>query len=110
MKKQNLADNEILEQAIQSLSDNFEVTKEFLHQNLSAWHVTNWVKDPFCLGGYSYEVVNGSDAKKLLLKPVANTIWFSGEGLYEGIDVGTVDAALQMGRNSAHEIIASFKS
>lgn len=106
----NLAGNEILEKALQSLSGIFDINEEFLQQNLVAWHVANWVSDPFCLGGYSYEVVNGSEAKKTLLQPVENTLWFTGEGLFDGAEIGTVNAALVMGRNSAHEIIASFKS
>ncbi len=65
--------------------------------------------DPYSCGAYSFEVVGGDEAKKVLLQPVAQTVFFAGEGLYSGPEIGTVNAALVMGRDMAHQMVASFK-
>ena len=106
----DLSDEQILDQALQALSEIFSLKKDFFREQLLAWHVANWVNDPYSCGGYSYEVVNGEQAKKILRQPVEDTVYFSGEGLFDGVEIGTVNAALEMGRNTAREMIASFKS
>jgi monoamine oxidase len=67
------------------------------------------VTDPFSCGGYSYDVVNGKEIKQIIKQPIDNTIFFAGEGLYDGPEIGTVEAALYSGRETAHQIIAGFK-
>jgi monoamine oxidase len=106
---QHLSDKEILGKAIQSLSNIFDIGETVLHKKLRGWHVANWQNDPYSCGGYSYEVVGGKDAKKKLGRPVEDTIYFSGEGLFEGTEIGTVNAALKMGQETAHTMIAAFK-
>ena len=54
--------------------------------------------------------MNGNSAKKVLQQPAADTVYFSGEALYEGVEIGTVEAALRQGRETAHQMIAAFKS
>ena len=109
-KLKDLSEEVVLEQALQSLSEIFDLEKNFFKEQLIEWHVANWMNDPYSCGGYSYEVVNGNNAKKILRQPVENTVYFTGEALFEGLEIGTVDAALVMGRETAHEMIASFKS
>jgi monoamine oxidase len=52
--------------------------------------------------------VDGNKQKRILKEPVENTVFFAGEGLFEGLEVGTVEAALVNGRETAHKLIASF--
>jgi monoamine oxidase len=104
----DLHDEDILQKALDSLAQLFEVDISYLRQNLKGWHVANWVKDPYSCGGYSYEVVNGETAKKILKEPVEETIFFAGEGLFEGTEIGTVNAALVVGRDTAHQMIGLF--
>ena len=40
----------------------------------------------------------------------ADTLYFAGEGLFEGTAIGTVEAALVSGRDAAYKIIAGFKN
>lgn len=108
-KIKDLSNKEIVEKALQSLSEIFSIDVAVLQQKLKAWHVVNWVKDPYSCGGYSYEVVNGSAIKKILKQSVENTIFFAGEGLIDGPEIGTVEAALKSGREMAYQIIAAFK-
>ena len=60
----DLSNEEILLNALQSLSDIFGVTNSILQQKLAGWHVANWVTNPFSCGGYSYEVVDGKKIKR----------------------------------------------
>jgi monoamine oxidase len=52
--------------------------------------------------------VNGQALRKKLKAPLKNTIFFAGEALYEGPEIGTVEAALVTGRETAYQVIASF--
>ncbi|MGZ8537461.1 MAG: flavin monoamine oxidase family protein [Flavisolibacter sp.] len=107
-KIKTLTDEEIIENAIDSLTEIFDIRKEKLRGMLIAWQVGNWPADPYTLGGYSYDVVNGNDAKSILKIPEENTLFFAGEGLFEGPEIGTVEAALRSGREMAHVMISSF--
>jgi monoamine oxidase len=109
-KLKDLNNEEILLNALQSLSEIFSIDKTTLLQKLKGWHVANWLIDPYSCGGYSYEVVNGKRFKQIIKQPIDNTIYFAGEGLYDGPEIGTVEAALITGRETAHQIIAAFKS
>lgn len=108
LELKDLSREEIINKALHSLSTIFKVDKEQLSQKLTGALVANWVNDPYTIGGYSYDVVNGSEAKSILRQPEADTIFFAGEGLFEGPEIGTVEAALQSGRNTAHQIISVF--
>lgn len=105
----DLSDEEILLNALQSLSEIFTIDKTILQKKLKGWHVANWLTDRYCCGGYSYEVVNGSKFKQIIKTPLENTIFFAGEGLIDGPEIGTVEAALSSGRETAFQLIASFK-
>ena len=77
-----------------------------LSKHCSYVDVYNWVKDKYSYGGYSYEVVNGKEYREKVLEPVRNKLFFAGEGLYDGPEIGTVEAALITGREAAHTIIS----
>lgn len=105
----DLSKEEVLQQAIQSLSGIFEINSSELRAQLKGWHVANWLNDPFTCGGYSYEVVNGPEIRKVLSEPVQATLFFAGEGLFNGTEIGTVEAALVTGRDTAHQMVATFR-
>ncbi|HEU4632690.1 MAG TPA: NAD(P)/FAD-dependent oxidoreductase [Flavisolibacter sp.] len=101
-------EEEILNKALGSLQSIFNVDLSYLRQHIQAACVANWATDPYNRGGYAYEVVNGPAIRKTLKEPEANTLFFAGEALYDGPEIGTVEAALVSGRDTAHRIIASF--
>jgi monoamine oxidase len=104
----DLSNEKILQKGLESLSEIFNVSANLLQLKLKAWNVSNWVNDPFSCGGYSYEVVNGKETRDIIKQPIDNTIFFAGEGLFDGPEIGTVEAALYSGRETAHQIVASF--
>lgn len=73
---------------------------------------TTWSADPFAMGAYAYEVVNGPALRAVLHRAAPGVIYFAGEAFYEGIHIGTVEAALQTGQWTAEKIIgeAGLKS
>jgi monoamine oxidase len=91
-----------------SLTAIFNIDAISLNERLVSWKVINWVTNPYSLGAYSYQIVGGDKIIKTLKEPVASKIFFAGEGLIEGPQIGTVEAALVSGRETAHLVIASF--
>jgi len=97
-KLYNVSTETILQHALQSLSNIFNETTNALQSLLTAWHVSNWHNEPFTMGAYSYSTLQTTEARKLLNTPVDNTLFFAGEGCYDGINGGTVEAALTSGQ------------
>ena len=103
-----LSEEIILQKALHSLHGIFDIETSYLQKQLKSWHVVNWATDPFNCGGYAYEVVNGPEIRKVLKEPLLNTVYFAGEALFDGPEIGTVEAAFITGRETAHQIIAAF--
>ena len=65
----------------------------------------NWGNDPFARGAYSYATPRTREAHSVLRRPNGGAIFFSGEALYAGPDMGTVEAALASGQETAQTIL-----
>jgi monoamine oxidase len=100
-KLHNVSSQTILQYALQSLSNIFNETTTALQSLLTAWHVANWHTDAFSNGAYSYSTLQTKSARKLLNTPVEHTLFFAGEGCYDGLNGGTVEAALTSGHQVA---------
>ena len=96
---------DILQLTIASLSHIFKIAPDALKNKLVAWEVANWTADPFTRGSYAYDKVKSPQARKRLLHPVENTIYFAGEYLYDGPAMGTVEAALTSGKEVAEMVL-----
>lgn len=99
---------EILDKALGSLCKIFTLTKEQLLGEIIYSKVFNWVADPFTLGAYSYLTPETPAARKQLGMPVENTIFFAGEALYDGPEVGTVEGALANGLEVSALVLRGF--
>jgi monoamine oxidase len=104
-KKKDMADEEFIHEAIRSLATIFSKSEEELKDNLVAWKVANWTTDPFTLGSYVYDTVESHKARKVLSRPINDTIYFAGEFIYEGPSMGTVEAALTSGLDAAKKLL-----
>jgi monoamine oxidase len=105
-KKRDMADEDVLQQSLQSLANIFKRGTDELKDNLVAWNIVNWTADAFTCGSYAYDTVEATGARKVLSKPINHTIYFAGEYLYEGPAMGTVEAALTSGMGVAKQIIS----
>ncbi len=101
-------DAEMLDKALGSLCTIFSLTMEQLLEKLVHSQVFNWVADPFTLGAYSYVTPETPAARQQLGMPVENTIFFAGEALYDGPEMGTVEGALANGLEVAALVLKVF--
>jgi monoamine oxidase len=102
-----LTENELIDMGLASLAQIFDLTTDRLRTDLVASHAINWGTDPFARGAYCYATPKTRQAQSLLRKPDGGGVMFSGEALYAGPDMGTVEAALASGRETAQEILAA---
>jgi monoamine oxidase len=103
---QQMDKTERLAACIRSLAAIFNRKESFIAEQLTASLILDWAAAPSILGGYSFDTVHAAAARAILAEPVAKTIWFAGEALYQGIAPGTVEAAFNSGMEVAERIIA----
>src|SRR6185312_492976 len=102
----SLAPAELVDMGLASLSEIFNVALDRIGRDLVASRAINWGNDPFARGAYSYATPKTREAQTSLRKPDGGVIFFSGEALYAGPDMGTVEAALASGRETAQTVLA----
>ena len=103
-----LTPSAVFQKSLHSLSNIFDIDVIHLSQQQAATYFYNWSTDPFFNGAYSYAILNGQQYMRQILEPAENTVYFAGEGLHHGNEIGTVEAALQSGRSVSQQIITAF--
>jgi monoamine oxidase len=98
-------DEELLQKAFISLANIFELPVNGIKEKIQGAKVFNWRKNDWSLGAYSYSMPETIAARKLLNTPVSNTIFFAGEGLYEGASPGTVEAAVVHAKQTVAKLL-----
>jgi monoamine oxidase len=101
-----LAESELIDMGLASLAAIFARPIDRLRRDLVAAQAINWGNDPFARGAYCYATPKTRQAQAVLRKPDGGVL-FSGEALYEGPDMGTVEAALASGQETAQMILAA---
>ena len=72
-------------------------------------HITDWSKEPFIRGAYSYPIVGGGLVfRKELAAPVSDSIFFAGEATNINGHSGTVHGAIESGVRVAEELEATI--
>jgi len=104
-----LGTDELIAMALASLAQCFALPVDRLRQMLVAARAINWAHDPFARGAYSYATPRTRQAQAMLGEPAAGVI-FSGEALYAGAEMGTVEAALASGAQTAKMILDGRKA
>ena len=103
-------EEELIETSLQSLAVILSVPVSLLEEELIASKVFNWQTDPFARGAYAYNTVETLEARKILIHPVEKTLYFAGEALYDGPEMGTVEGALSSGQRAAEELIKDLRN
>ena len=101
----SLTEAELIDMGLVSLAETFVLPPDRIRRDLVASRAINWGNDPFARGAYSYATPKTCQALAVLRKPGNNSILFSGEALYAGPDMGTVEAALASGQETAQTIL-----
>jgi monoamine oxidase len=103
----SLNEAELIDMGVTSLAEIFELPLDHIRKKLVAARAIDWGKDPFARGAYSYATPRTREAQSVLKKSNGDAIFFSGEALYAGPDMGTVEAALASGQEAARTILAT---
>ncbi len=106
----SLTEAELIDMGLASLAEIFDLPVDRIRSNLVASRAINWGNDPFARGAYSYATPRTRKAQSLLSEPNGSRIIFSGEALYAGPDMGTVEAALASGQETARTILMGSPS
>ena len=88
-----------------SLAEVFGVPADRLRASLVASRAIDWGRDPFARGAYSYATPRTRAALSVMSRADRDGIFISGEALYAGPNMGTVEAALASGRETARTIL-----
>ena len=67
-------------------------------------HATRWNDDPWTLGAFSAAAPGWQSARRVLMEPVQNAVWFAGEAVHETL-WGTVGGAWESGERAADAIL-----
>ncbi|OAF11537.1 flavin monoamine oxidase family protein [Bradyrhizobium neotropicale] len=89
---------------LDSLAAIFGLPRKDIERGLVAATATNWAHDPFARGAYSWATPQTREAQSILER-ADGPVLFSGEALYRGRDMGTVEAALASGLETAKMIL-----
>jgi monoamine oxidase len=67
-------------------------------------HATRWNEEPLALGAFSAAIPGGQSARRALMEPVHEAIWFAGEAVHETL-WGTVGGAWESGERAADAVL-----
>jgi monoamine oxidase len=97
-------EDQLIAMGLASLAEIFERPEATLRADLVAARAIDWGKDPFARGAYCYATPETRAAQTRLGRS-DGPVLFSGEALYHGRDMGTVEAALASGLETAQTIL-----
>jgi monoamine oxidase len=100
----SLAEDELMQAGLASLAETFGLDAGQLRRRLVAARAINWAHDPHAGGAYSYATPATREAQVVLSRSDGGIVFFSGEALYQGRDMGTVEAALASGLETARSL------
>jgi monoamine oxidase len=98
-------EQELIETGLASLAKIFGCSATKLERGVLAARAINWAHDPFARGAYSYAMLGTRAAQLELSSFDGGSVFFSGEALYRGPDMGTVEAALASGLATARTLL-----
>ena len=98
----------IREAGLQSLATHLAIPRRTLGALVTGAWMHDWMDDPFSRGVYSYPVVGGSDASRILARPIDGTLFFSGEAADTEMRTGTVHGAIGSGRRAARSALKAL--
>ncbi|MGX4802002.1 flavin monoamine oxidase family protein [Bradyrhizobium guangdongense] len=94
----------LIDAGISSLAAIFSIPREEIARGVMAAAATNWAHEPFARGAYSWATPRTRAAQQRLAR-ADGLVLLSGEALYRGRDMGTVEAALSSGAETAGLIL-----
>ena len=68
---------------------------------------TRWNQEPSVLGAFSAAAPGGQGARRILMEPLKNRLWFAGEAAHETL-WGTVGGAWESGERAADAVVRAL--
>jgi monoamine oxidase len=102
-----LDEKALIDMGLASLAEIFALPLDQVRRELVAARAINWATDKFARGAYTYATPTTRETQSRLETPDGGGVWFSGEAVYGGPDIGTVEAALASGSATARAILAT---
>jgi monoamine oxidase len=103
----SLTEAELVDMGLASPAEIFDLPAVPIRRALAASRAINWGNGPFARGAYSYATPGTRAPQSALKRPDDGPVFFAGEALYAGSDMGTVEAALASGLEAAQTILAT---
>jgi monoamine oxidase len=103
----SLSAADLIEMGLASLAEIFDLPPDRIGRDLVASRAIDWGNDPFARGAYSYATPQTRAAQSALREPDRGSIFFAGEAFYAGAEMGTVEAALASGLDTARTMLAA---
>lgn len=76
---------------------------------LTEFIVMNWTEEQYIQGGYSYQMVGGTNEDRVnWAQPIDNKLYFAGEAASIEGDFGTIQGALESAEKSVEEILENI--
>jgi hypothetical protein len=97
----SLGEHELIEAGLASLAEIFGFDPKQLMRNLVAARAINWAHDPLAGGAYSYATPPTRAAQAELSRIDGGAVFFFGEALYRGRDMGTMNLRSRWSRSIA---------
>jgi len=98
----------VVERALDGLARGVGMSRSRLDALVVGHWYHDWDADPYARGAYSYGVVGGIDAPRVLAEPLDGTLFFAGEATDGDGRSGTVHAAIASGRRAAGEVLGAL--
>jgi monoamine oxidase len=106
LEKTSKADEVYFKLSLESLSYCFDHPAHRLEEMVTSWKVFQWLEDPYAKGAYTYAKPETPSAIKYLMQAFDEALYFAGEAIYDGTHTGTVEAALESGRDAADRMMS----
>ncbi len=75
-----------------------------IKKSIGRKHATRWNAEPYALGAWSAAVPGSQFARRQLLEPIADDVWYAGEAAHETL-WGTVGGAWDSGERAADAVL-----
>lgn len=79
-----------------------------IRNKITAVRHFTWSDDPYALGSYSYPAIGMGSACSALRKPIAETVYYTGEAANDRGHSATVHGAVEAGRMTAAQILRNI--
>jgi monoamine oxidase len=99
-----VGEDDIVRTALRCLAKIFAGNERCLADFQGAY-LNDWQADPFACGAYSYLIAGGGNARELLARPLARTLFFAGEAAETGGESGTVAGALESAKRAVEQLM-----